>query len=159
MRALVVSDSHGDRHSLRALVDAAIARGTKLDAVFHCGDGVRDLAVVENLLRAHNPEIRLLAVCGNCDFSADVPYRRVETLGGCRIFQTHGHHYAVKSSLTLLDEAAHAEDCGIALFGHTHEPCMEMRRALLLNPGSASDGRMLLLDVNEGRPRVEMVRL
>ena len=156
MRALVVSDSHGYRPELRRIVEKVIARGTRIDAVFHCGDGLSDLGCVEAILRAHNPDVQLLGVRGNCDFTGDAPYDRITAFGGARIFQTHGHHYAVKSSLTLADEAARGADCGITLFGHTHESCMEMRRTLMLNPGSAADGRFCILDVQAGKPRVEL---
>ena len=156
MRALVVSDSHGYRPELRRIVEKALARGVRLDAVFHCGDGLGDLAAVEGMLREANDGVRLAGVRGNCDFSGDAPWEQTVEFGGARIFITHGHHFAVKSSLALLDEAAHEAECSITLFGHTHEPCMEMRRSLMLNPGSAADGRFLLLDVQNGRPKVEM---
>ena len=156
MRALVVSDSHGDRYDLRRLIARGAERGVKIDAFLHCGDGAGDIGAVEAELLGHNPDMLIAAVRGNCDFLGGWPAEQVLTLGGLRILMTHGHHYAVKSSLTLLNDAVRSQDCAIALFGHTHEPCMEMRSALLLN---TADGRMLILDINSGKPRVEMVRL
>ena len=70
---------------------------------------------------------------------------------------THGHRYKVKMTYTFLDKAAQEMGCAIAFFGHTHIPCMEQHRTLLVNPGSAARGHMALLEVENGQPRVELL--
>ena len=78
-------------------------------------------------------------------------------LGGANVFMTHGHLYRAKSTYTYLDEAAYERGCTVTLFGHTHSPCVETRRTLMINPGSAADGRLALLELKEGRPRVNLL--
>ena len=158
MRILLLSDSHGDRSGIRLIATRASA-AARLDAVLHMGDGASDFIGLTSFFQALNPEIALHGVRGNCDWSASVPEQLVLSLGGARLLLTHGHHLQVKHTLVLLDEEAAAQGCSIALFGHTHEPAMEMRHALLLNPGSAADGRYGLLELNEGKQRVQLLSL
>ena len=33
---------------------------------------------------------------------------------------------------------------------------MDMGRTLMINPGSAQDGRIAFLEVNEGKPRIQL---
>ncbi len=157
----VVSDSHGYKPGLRLIAEQVWQRWGRVDAWLHCGDGAADIKAVEPFLRAHDPETRIWQVRGNCDgyTGAEIPWERVVTLGGVNLFMTHGHLFGVKYSLAMLDEEAHAGGCAIALFGHTHEPCMEMRSTLLLNPGCAHTGQYLLLELEDGRPRVHLETL
>ena len=160
MILFVFSDSHGDRLGLRQLLETAWTRYGTADYYLHCGDGARDMDSVAPLIYDRNPDAEIVQVRGNCDFYGDYPDEETVTVQGCRIFMTHGHHYSVKSSLYLLDDAARERHCSIALFGHTHDPLMEMRSALLLNPGSAQNGRMLALEISDtGKPRVHMINL
>ena len=159
IRILVVSDSHGYVQGLRRIAEEALKVWGSLDACLHCGDGARDLFRLEDFFRAGNPKIFLAAVRGNCDGEgcSDIPYERTITLGNTRIFMTHGHHLAVKSTLMLLSEDTRGAGCTI---GHTHEPCMEMLSALLLNPGCAHMGRYLILELQEdGQPRIHLESL
>ena len=122
------------------------------------GDGAGDFARLENFIRARDEHALLYGVRGNCDFCAhDVPDMRVMPLGGANVFMTHGHLYRAKSTYTYLDEAAYERGCTVTLFGHTHSPCVETRRTLMINPGSAADGRLALLELNDGRPRVNLL--
>ena len=153
-RALVVSDSHGYAAGLRMIAEDARRRFGALDACLHCGDGAGDVKAVEAFLRAHDPKILIWQVRGNCDSTGlwDVPVDRVVSLGGAQIYMTHGHFVAVKSTLTVLEDDTLEHECSIGLFGHTHEPCMEVRRALLLNPGCAHMGQYLVLEIENGKP-------
>ena len=159
MKAILMSDSHGDATGIRWLLSQAWARTGNVDAYFHMGDGAMDFLSLEAFLHAHDAEAKLYGVRGNCDFYApDVPNDRVVAFGGTRLFVTHGHYFQVKSTLTLLDEEAEAQECTIALYGHTHRPAMDMGRTLMINPGSAMDGCLAFLEVNEGKPRVQLWR-
>ena len=137
-RILVLSDSHG--YSLESILMKAEAMGP-IDAVFHAGDGCRDL----NRYAEGLPDI--YQVIGNCDF---YPAARELTfdLFGKRFLLCHGHHYAVKSSLTLLEDRAREVGADCAVFGHTHAVCNEYRRGILfVNPGAACDRRFMILQL------------
>ena len=157
MKAILMSDTHGDAIGVRWILDQAWARTGHVDAYFHMGDGAMDFISLKPFLLAHDPEAALYGVRGNCDFYApNVEKSLVVPFGGTRIFMTHGHYYQVKSTLEIRDEEAESEGCSIALYGHTHRPAMDMGRTLMINPGSAQDGRIAFLEVNEGKPRIQL---
>ena len=161
MRALVMSDSHGMGEDLKwTIADAWQQAGPQpIDWYIHCGDGCEDLERVKDVIAARDPRACFCAVRGNCDFGTNVPASAEITVGGLRVFVTHGHYYHVKSGLMNLNYAAEERGCDIVLYGHTHVPDMEMGQALLVNPGAAMDGRMALLEVTDGKPRVRLLRL
>ncbi len=158
MRILFVSDSHGDCSGIK-LAAERLMLAAPLDAALHLGDGAADFVSLTAWFQRRNPNIILQGVRGNCDFSGGMPEEAEVSLGGVRIFMTHGHRFYVKSSLDWLDEEAKSRGCAIALFGHTHQSAMEIKRTLLLNPGSVSDGRFGLLEIENGRPRVQLLSL
>ena len=112
----------------------AIAR-EKPALCFFLGDGERDLVQVQS----RYPALPFYAVRGNCDWRSTLSASIVCTVGGVCIFATHGHLYEVKHEPNLDSLLRAAEEAGasLALFGHTHLPCLESRRGItLLNPGS-----------------------
>ncbi len=152
-----MSDSHGDAAGIRWLLSQAWVRTGAVDAYFHMGDGVMDLMGLEAYLKERDPHCQLYGVRGNCDFYApDIPDSLTVPFGGTRIYMTHGHYLQVKSTLSLLDEEAGENACTIALYGHTHQPAMDMGGVLMINPGSVMDSRLAFLEVNEGRPRIQL---
>ncbi|MBE6555394.1 MAG: YfcE family phosphodiesterase [Ruminococcaceae bacterium] len=112
MNVLVLSDSHGRRDRLSLALER-----TGAHTVLFLGDGLRDLDEVDE-------RVTVYAVRGNCDwYSAwDAPDRRVEILGGYRLFLCHGHTYGVKSGLDRAILAAHEANADVLLYGHTHIP-------------------------------------
>ena len=84
MRIVVVSDTHRDFRTLLQIVEKH-----KGEAAYflHLGDGEQEVEDVKALY----PELPLLAVRGNCDFSGENPETRVATAGNVRIFMAHGH--------------------------------------------------------------------
>ena len=101
---------------------------------------------------ARFPDRMFWQVRGNGDFalgSADLLYAREETLGGKRLFFTHGHLYGVKTGLYRVCCAARERQADILLFGHTHQPLTDYDDGLyILNPGSLRGrGTYGLLDV------------
>lgn len=155
-RALVMSDSHRSQEELRRLLEMAWQRcgKEKIDAYIHLGDGTEDFEALESMMFYRDPRSQFHRVRGNCDFSAvDVPDEDVFELGGANLFACHGHRYHVKSTLMYLDYAARERGCTIALFGHTHVQCVETGNGVtLINPGSARDGCMGLLQIEDGVP-------
>ncbi len=156
MKALVMSDSHGDMAGLRWILGQARMRTGKVDAYIHLGDGAGDFRALETYMHSLDPEAQLWQVRGNCDFTGDVPGFLIQPFGGTQIYMTHGHHQMVKTTLEYLDEEASGYACNIALYGHTHMPAMDMGRVLKINPGSVQDGRIAFLEVEAGRPRVQL---
>ncbi len=137
MRIVAVSDTHQNTSFLRRSVRQAIGDG-RIDVFIHCGDGVRDLLAVEEDLLFFNPNIRIYAVRGNCDFSdPQFPDSELAELNGVRAFITHGNLYQVKHGLGKLSKAARDLKAGLAFFGHTHQAVVaEKHGVILINPGS-----------------------
>ena len=122
----VISDTHG---LLRPEVFDAF-QGVEL--ILHAGDIGGDDILIE--LQAIAP---VLAVRGNMDYGAwmeDIPASRDVKLGGKRIFLVHDPaHIDVNPDDNIFQ--------GI-IFGHTHQPHMEIHKGILmLNPGSAGHRR------------------
>ena len=149
-RILVLSDSHG--YSLSGLLMKAESLG-KIDAVFHLGDGFRDM---DGFL-AEFPYV--FRVAGNCDFSGG-ERECLAPLFGKRFFLTHGHAYRVKSTMQLLKARAYETEADCVLFGHTHKPLVTNRNGVLVvNPGSLAYPRQpgrrpsyAIMTLEESRP-------
>lgn len=135
----VVSDSHGDRGALSNIMLMLEYKG--VEGIIHLGDGYSDMLPYEGAFQS------LYQVKGNCDFSGR-DRELLLTLHGMRIFITHGHRYYVKQSTDYLLMEARAQEAKAALFGHTHEPYISYAGGIMLmNPGSAADGRYGLLKI------------
>ena len=113
MNIVVASDTHGRADRL-----AEVLRRTGADVLLFLGDGLRDLAVVDEA------RVTVRAVRGNCDwFSGEsAPEARLEIFGKYRVFMTHGHRYGVKGGIEHAVVAAAENGADVLLYGHTHEP-------------------------------------
>ena len=79
----------------------------------------------------------LAMVSGNNDFFCDLNPEVTFELEGFRIFMTHGHYYYVHSGTERLFSAGRRNGANIVLFGHTHQPTLEVEKDLIVaNPGS-----------------------
>lgn len=112
-------------------------KAVKPDAIVHLGDFYEDgTAIAEE-----NPHIPVHQVVGNCDLYRCVLHGHqilTYSVGGVRMYMTHGHVQNVKSGLdTLLADARRAE-ARMVLFGHTHTPyCKQEADGMwVMNPGS-----------------------
>jgi putative phosphoesterase len=132
MRVLVISDTHGDQHSLRRVIDSQ----PKAKIIFHLGDGAREAEALAD----EYPEREFCAVRGNCDFGySTYPDTDIKIVNNRKIFYTHGHRYEVKNDLYRIVCAARERQADILLFGHTHQPLCEYQDGLyIFNPGSLS---------------------
>ena len=74
MRLLVLSDSHGRKN----LLLKAVELHPEANAVIFLGDGERDIEFLKEIY----PELKLYAVCGNCDFNSANPPFLLEKFGG-----------------------------------------------------------------------------
>ena len=142
MRLLVLSDSHGRKN----LLLQAVELHPEADAVIFLGDGERDIDFLKEL----HPEIKLYAVCGNCDFNSSLPPFLIEKFGGRTVYAAHGHYESVKYSLAVLMQKAHNCSASIALYGHTHVPDTKYDDEILyVNPGSVSVGKYAMVDITD----------
>lgn len=142
MRLLVLSDSHGRKNYLLE----AIELHPEADAVIFLGDGERDIDFVKDI----HPEIRLYAVCGNCDFNSALPPFILEKFGGVTVYVTHGYNESVKYSLSGLRLKAQGCHASIALYGHTHVPDTKYEDGIwYVNPGSVSVGKYAMIDITD----------
>jgi hypothetical protein len=71
-----------------------------------------------------------------------------------RIFLVHGNRFAVETGLQGLGAAAGAAGAGIALFGHTHVPCLKYADTAGKPLPAGDPGAVLFLNPGSiGRPR------
>lgn len=159
IRALILSDIHGETTTLRWLLEEVWKQVGPIDAYICLGDGVRDFESAESFIRSRDPNATMYAVKGNNDFARDVPDRLTIHLGGLKIFLTHGHMQRVKSTMDYLISAAREAGADIALYGHTHCADVEYTTPWLINPGAARDDSCALLEIENGKPYVKMISL
>ena len=132
-RILLISDTHGFHENLEELG----RREAPFDRVLHMGDTEGWDPVIKEIVG-----VPVEIVSGNCDWASDLPSEKTVTIGGIRIFMTHGHEYYVTTGMDVLRDQALACGCQIALFGHTHRPFLEQYGGVLVaNPGSISRPR------------------
>lgn len=132
MKAIVISDSHGNYRNVKKILD----KNTDADYVIHLGDGEDDLAE----LNMENPALveKIIYVGGNCDMGM---HKRTAILdfNGIKIFLAHGDNYEIKTEKTVIAKAAKENGCTAAFFGHSHLKFNEIINGIqLLNPGSCS---------------------
>ena len=128
-KILIISDNHGFMHQLRDVVE----REAPIDLFLHLGDGERSKSEYERLLPPLTASIYLK---GNNDFMPLRPTARFE-LEGVEIFAAHGHKYAVKQGLSLLENEAKKQGAQLVCFGHTHRAEVQESDGIsYVNPGS-----------------------
>lgn len=140
LRILVFSDSHGSKYCIRE----ALFEHPEAKTVIHLGDGERDFSGMDDLLEGRE----LIQVCGNCDYASTLPVNEIVTVGGVRIFCTHGFAERVKYGPQMLYEKANSVNARIALYGHTHVSVTEYVDGLyVMNPGAARSGEYGAIDI------------
>ena len=191
-RILVLSDSHGHYGVVEEIIREY---GPGCDALFFAGDGMWDIvqyienAQESNRLRDALPPV-VVFVAGNGDgdqyrislpvsgdvpepgenpgFTIMVPARQIIRTCGYGILLVHGHRHSVDVSMEILVGSAHAMDCDIAIYGHSHIRFAEaFSHILALNPGSPARPRghfgpgfaILELDSTLTEPKVEFINL
>ncbi|MBN2898894.1 MAG: metallophosphoesterase [Clostridia bacterium] len=127
----------GDTHGHVANVVEAINRIKPLDFIIHLGDYAEDGPMIEEAVG-----IEVIGVKGNCDFNSTLPEDRLLTIGGKKIFITHGHRYDVKHTYHKIFYKALEVEADVVLFGHTHMMARFVEDdILIMNPGSVSHPR------------------
>jgi len=150
---LIVSDTHGRVSRLNELIERrqGLLKDGEVLTLIYLGDGLSDLFSCRQY-----DNIIVHAVRGNCDaldrfspYGEEIPLYRVINVGRYRVFMAHGHTLSVKLTRDELCREASRLCADIALFGHTHAPCLEYikkgsirgleRDIALFNPGSLGD--------------------
>lgn len=129
MKVLICSDTHRRHDNLLKVIE----KDGPFDFLIHCGDADGGEYSISTAANCHC-EI----VMGNNDFFSDLPREAVFTLGGKKVWVTHGHNYYVSLDTAIIKEEALAKGVDVVMFGHTHKPLMEEGRVLCINPGSLS---------------------
>ena len=152
VQVLVMSDSHGGED----LVRQALLKHPQVAAVIHLGDGASEAMSV-----AARDKRPWHIVRGNCDIGQAAPVNTVVTIGGAKLYLTHGYAERVKSGLLTLTYTAREQEAVAALYGHTHIPDVTFHDGvMLLNPGSlATSSTYALLEITNGNIYPRMCRL
>ena len=145
LRALVVSDSHGDAPSLRRVLELH----SEADIVFFLGDGERDF--YSSYVSAALVNQKVTAVQGNCDFYSELPKEELVPFAGKRILALHGHTRHAKFGLGEMQTAAEEEyKADIVVYGHTHNQSHEIINEVhYLCPGSIRQGEYAMIDMTD----------
>ena len=134
MRILIISDSH----KKGAVVDRIIRSNPDAKHVFFLGDITSD---IEDFVYEYTDRVFHI-VRGNCDGFCEYPLYDIIKLENVSILYTHGHSFNVKYGTDRLYEFAKNSGCSIALYGHTHKPCILYADGVhIVNPGSCSCSR------------------
>ena len=150
MKICVCSDSHGNTHGLRIMLEQE-----KPDGLLFCGDGLDDLRDLPL------PQ-KWAAVRGNCDYFCDQPDLYMDVWEGVRFLMVHGHRYSVKRTEDIYLSEAFGREAKVALYGHTHYQKASWHGGLLLlNPGTMSrhNEYYAVLTLENGNVDCELKRL
>lgn len=83
------------------------------------------------------PDIRLIKVPGNCDYSSMEPFIAFTEECGKKIVLTHGHLHRAKYGLDDLKRLAKNNNADIVVYGHTHIRAVDYSDGVYyINPGS-----------------------
>ena len=155
MKILVFSDSHASLRFMRLCMEKV-----KPQVMIHLGDYYDDGQTIAEEF----PGVTVYQVPGNCDkYRAPMgaPEILVQTVGGVKLYLTHGHRHHVKMTRFSLLRDARAAGAAAALYGHTHEAdCRRESDGLwVLNPGSCGygGGKAGIMEVKDGA--IESVNL
>ncbi|MBR5284543.1 MAG: YfcE family phosphodiesterase [Clostridia bacterium] len=127
MKICVCSDSHGNTHGLRIMLEQE-----KPDGLLFCGDGIEDF-------KGLPLPAKWAMVKGNNDFFCDDPGLYEDVWEGVRFMMVHGHRHSVKYTEDSVLSEAFGRSVQVALYGHTHyQKASWHGGVLLLNPGTMS---------------------
>ena len=130
MKVLIVSDTHRRHGNLETVLENV----GKMDLLIHLGDAEGEEDYIEAIAGC---PVEIIA--GNNDFFSNLDKEKVILLGKYKVLLTHGHYYNVTVGVERLKEEARERGIDIAMFGHTHRPCIEYKDGItVLNPGSIS---------------------
>lgn len=138
---LILSDVH---HAAKDLKRFLKKHRQRFSGLIFAGDGLKSL---EGLA----VDFPIYAVKGNCDEPAlPAPLEMFFELEGLPIWLLHGHRFAVKGDLDLLETKALEKKPRMVIFGHTHAPYRQEKNGIwFFNPGSFAEGFYGILTLHE----------
>lgn len=146
MRLVVISDSHGRKGNVFDIIEMHIEDADYFLCLGDCNGG-KDF---EDAQIYFKEKLRLLSVCGNCDWYSTEPAVREITPNGKRVMFCHGHTFKAKYGIEMLAYEAKQRNADVVIFGHTHNPFHEYRDGLhIFNPGAAQDGCYGMVDITD----------
>lgn len=146
MRLVVISDSHGRKGNVFDIINTHIEDADYFLCLGDCNGG-DDFEYAQAYFKE---KLRLLFVCGNCDWYSTEPTVREITPKSKRVMFCHGHTFKVKFGCEMLIEEARRRSADVVIFGHTHNPYYEYRDRLhIFNPGAAQDGCYGMVDITD----------
>lgn len=123
MRVLVISDTHG-----KTPIDIS---DLNVDAVIHAGD-IGDNKFLSQFYMFDE----FYAVCGNTDYSLDLPDTVCNEISGVKFYLVHNlsaPHRIISENYSKICKFSP----DLVVFGHTHTPLIEKKEeTIFLNPGS-----------------------
>jgi putative phosphoesterase len=141
-KLLVLSDTHGDITSLKAVLNWAkdhIPPNDTIQAAAFLGDGLSDLQYAADAAGFYT-DWKL--VCGNNDYGISMPETLTFDFAEHRFFMCHGHRYNLYSGYHTITMAAKNSGADTALYGHSHIPYIKLMNGItLINPGSVGRPR------------------
>lgn len=134
MRIVVISDSH----KRSDIIEKILYAQPEASDVFFLGDCDNDIEDYQYVFT----DKRFHILSGNCDYYSTRPSSAIATVGGKKIYYTHGHTLSVKYGTERLLDTARQNRCDIALYGHTHvSKILYEDGVYIVNPGSCSSPR------------------
>ena len=133
MKIVVAADSHKEYKKYRSVVEDNL----DADMFIHLGDGEHEFADVKREF----PDKTFYFVQGESDFGK-YEHKLILEAEGYRMLCVHGHEQNVGQGLDPLIAEAKAEDCKIALYGHTHMYRVDcIGGVYVMNPGAIDSPR------------------
>ncbi len=130
MKALVVSDVHGQKKRLEGILDAH----QDAELIISLGDS--------ELKQKFLQDRDIIAIKGNYPLDKGFAYDHVMDIDGITTLLVHGHRHKVRSGLSKLYHYMVKKNASLALFGHTHQLTFEhCQGRFLINPGSVDASR------------------
>lgn len=127
MKALIISDTHGDDTNFIKVLEIE----KPVDKIIHLGDIMKLEDYIEVMA-----DCPCFAVRGNNDRRSTLPDESIIMMGKHRAFITHGHYYSVEYGVKDVIRHARSLDCDTVMFGHTHVPQIGLADVTIINPGS-----------------------
>lgn len=131
MKALIVSDNHGNLDALEELVHLY---EDEVDLWLHCGDS--------EFMSSDKIWDYFQTVKGNMDIDYSLPSVQEVQFDGENLLVVHGHRQRVGFTLDRLKELAENQEAQIVFYGHTHIAKVDqIGNKYFINPGSIAEPR------------------
>lgn len=126
MKALIVSDNHGNLEVLEELITIY---DDEIDLWLHCGDS--------EFMSNHPIWDYFKTVRGNMDIDYSLTSHQMVKFENERLLVVHGHNQRVGFTFEYLEELAQNQEADLVFYGHTHIAQVDkVGEKYFINPGS-----------------------